>query len=127
MSMNLVTLSGNLAVEPTSRTINEKPFVTARMAVRRNYKNADGGYDADFFNISAFGFAATRLQTAVVGSPIAVTGRLRQSTWKDKETDKNRESVEITVDEIVIGTKAPKAESTDSDVTATEAIAGGDW
>lgn len=123
MSMNTVVLSGNLVADPVSRTAGETLFATARIAVRRNFKNSKGEYDSDFFNIAAFKFAAERLLEAKKGTPISVTGRLRQSQWEDAD-GKKRDGVDVTVEEVMIGLKYTK---TDTVEVGSEEITANEW
>ena len=53
--MNIVILTGRLTKDPEKRSTQNGTATTSfSMAVNRNYKNAEGGYDADFINCVAW-------------------------------------------------------------------------
>ena len=53
--MNKVQLTGRLTADPELRyTESNKAYTRFSLAVGRNFKNKDGEYDADFFNIVAW-------------------------------------------------------------------------
>ena len=99
--MNKVILVGNLTRDPESRTTSQGTSVTSfSVAVQRRFKNADGGYDADFINCVAWrstaDFVAKYFQK---GSRIGVVGSLQTRSYDDK--DGNRRYVtEVSVDEV---------------------------
>jgi single-strand DNA-binding protein len=97
--MNSVVVSGNLVADPTEKDAGGTPFTTASVAVNRNFKNKEGNYDTDFFNMSAFSYPGKQLAQCKKGEGVVVHGQLRQSTWTDKDGNK-RSAVEITVDQI---------------------------
>lgn len=78
------TSSGTSAVEFT-------------IAVKRNYKNANGQYDSDFFNCVAFGKTAELISKYVKqGDLIAIDGKLQTRNYT------NREGKKVYVTEIVV-------------------------
>mgnify|MGYP003369270997 CR=1 FL=1 len=95
MSMNCVNISGNLVRDPELRTTNnDKKVCTFPIAVDVG-KDASGQRMADFFNVTVWGEAAEALcRLKKKGQYIAVTGRLRNRKWQDKQGN-NRVSTEI--------------------------------
>ncbi len=53
--LNKVVLIGRLTRDPEIRyTAANTPVASFTLAVNRNFKNKEGGYDADFINITAW-------------------------------------------------------------------------
>lgn len=83
---NLVVLMGFLVVDPEITSSEEgKKYAKFTIAVRREYKNKDGAYEADFINISA----KDRLAEIVAemthkGSRVEIIGSIRVSSYTDK-------------------------------------------
>lgn len=76
------------------------------IAIKRDYKNENGEYDTDFFNISLFGNNAEYVSKfGSKGSLVNVFGTLRNYKYKDKDGN-NRTSTEIIVDNIELLSKA---------------------
>jgi len=87
--MNTVQLVGRLTRDVDMRyTAGENAMATARfsVAVNRRFKNADGGYDADFPGCVAFGKTAEFVnQWFHKGDLIGVTGRLQTGSYVNKD------------------------------------------
>ena len=101
--VNSVTVSGNLTADPELRhTPSGLEVGNLRMAVNRQKKNDDGGYDeeASFFSITVFGkFAELCARKLRKGNPITVQGRLREDRWEAEDGSK-RSKVVIVANEI---------------------------
>ena len=87
--MNIVILTGRLTRDPETRTTQAGNTVTRYgLAVDRRFKR-EGEPTADFFNCVAFGkaaeFADKYLQK---GTKIAITGRLNQNSYEDRDGKK---------------------------------------
>ena len=87
--MNKVILSGNLTKEVEVRyTQNGKAVVKVGLAVTRNFKNAEGNRDADFFNLVAWDKTAEFFGNYLSkGTKILVEGRIQNNNYTD---DKRR-------------------------------------
>ena len=83
--MNKVILSGNLTKEIEVRyTQNGKAVVKVGLAVTRNFKNAEGNRDADFFNLVAWYKTAEFFGKYLSnGIKILVEGRIQNNNYKD--------------------------------------------
>ena len=104
---NDVRLEGRLVADPDlGYSTGEK--ATARMnftvAVNRDYKNADGGYDADFIRCIVFGQRAEFISKYFhKGDPIIVSGHIQTGSYTNKDgvkvytTDVAVENVGFTV------------------------------
>ena len=83
---NLVVLMGLLVAEPEITAADEgSKYAKFTLAVKREYKNKEGIYEADFVNISA----KDRLAEIVAamthkGSRVEVIGCIRVSSYTDK-------------------------------------------
>lgn len=84
--MNVVTIIGRVTKElEISYTRKGTPNCTFTIAIRRDYKNSNGNYDADFIRIAAWREVAQLLVTHVKkGEQIGVNGQLRSRTYVDK-------------------------------------------
>lgn len=85
--MNRVELTGRLTADPELRyTESEKAYTRFTLAVNRNYKNKDGEYDADFFNIVAWDKRAEVISKNVKkGNRFGVSGRLQTQRYEKQD------------------------------------------
>ncbi len=109
--MNTTTLVGRLTATPQLRhTPGGTPVTDLRLAVDRR------GDGTDFLTVTAWSrtaeVAAEHLQT---GRRVAVSGRLEQQTWTDRETGTNREKVVVVADRIEF-LDAPRPRAADQDI-----------
>ena len=104
MVLNSVNIMGNLVADPEIRkTANDISVANFRIAVARNFKNADGEYDTDFFNCVSFGNGAEFLQKYFSkGDSVVINGALSTNTWVDKNGN-NRHEVNIVATSIYFG------------------------
>ena len=115
--MNKVLLVGNLTRDPEKRSTGQGTSVTSfTIAVSRRFKNADGGYDADFINCVAWRSTADFVaQYFQKGSRIGVVGSLQSRSYDDKNGNR-RYVTEVNVEEVeFVGPRqsadaAPRAE-----------------
>ena len=96
--MNNVCLIGRLTKDPELKvTNNGQNTVSFTVAVQRDYKNAEGGYDADFINCVAW-----RQQAEFIckyfkkGSQIGIAGKLQTRSW-DSGDGQKRFATEVVV------------------------------
>ena len=106
MSINRVNISGNLTRDSDLRQTNGNgtPVLNFSVAVndRRKNQQTDEWEDyANFVDCSLFGRRAEALaQYLKKGTKVAIDGKLRYSTWQDKNTGETRHSLGVLVDEI---------------------------
>lgn len=104
MSMNVVTLVGNLTRDPEIRSIGESSRIAEfGMALNRKRKGADGQMkeETSFVEIKCWGGTADLVNKyCKKGDRIGIVGRLQQDRWTDKDTGKNREKLYITAEDI---------------------------
>jgi single-stranded DNA-binding protein 3 len=81
-------------------TQNQKEVGSFDLAVNRNYKNANGEYDTDFFKCIAWGNLAKTIHTYTSkGSQIAIEGRVENRTYQANDGT-NRYVTEVVVEGI---------------------------
>lgn len=85
--MNRVELIGRLTANPElKKTSNGKVYTRFSLAVNRNFKNPDGEYEADFFNIVAWEKKAeTICQYVKKGHRFGVSGRLQNKRYEKED------------------------------------------
>lgn len=90
--MNKVMIVGRIVRDPDVRySTGEKATAVARfsVAVNRRFKNAEGGYDADFPNCIAFGAQAEFVSKYFhKGDMIGLDGRLTTGNYTNKDGQK---------------------------------------
>lgn len=98
--MNRCSFFGRLTADPDVRysSTTQKAIVGFTVAVKRDYKNKDGGYDTDFFNCTAYDKRAEVIGNSFSkGSRICVWGQMRQEKWTDKDGN-NRSTYRLNVE-----------------------------
>lgn len=103
MSINVVTLSGNLTRDCEEKPTASGSLVTFTVAVNDRRKNQRTGEWEDYpnyINCTIFGRRADALKGRLKkGAKVCVTGKLRYSKWTDRD-GKNRTSIDVAVDDI---------------------------
>lgn len=101
-SFNRVILMGNLTRDPEVRQAQSgTTIVKAGLAINERLPDGQGGWkeETSFFDVVLFGKRAEAFSRFMQkGKPVLLEGRLRQSTWQDKESGQNRSRVEVIVD-----------------------------
>ncbi len=98
--MNEVHLIGNVVKPMEAKTImgTNEIVVVNTIAVRRDFKNVQGEYDADFINFVAYRHSANYLSSYIEkGDKIALTGR-----WQTRKYTKD-DGTNVYVNELVVG------------------------
>lgn len=104
MSINRVTLTGNLTRDPELRvTTNGTKILNIGIAVNDRRKNPQSGEWEDvpnFFDCVMFGPRGESLQRFLhKGSKVAIEGKLRYNSWTSQEGQK-RSRVDVLVDDV---------------------------
>ena len=104
MSINRVTITGNLTRDPDLRqTQGGTPVLNLGVAVNDRRKNAQTGEWEDhpnFVDCTMFGARAQSVSRFLSkGLKVAIEGKLHQSTWQAQDGS-NRSKIEVLVDEI---------------------------
>ena len=105
MGINRVCVSGNLTRDPeVNSTAGGSCVMKLGVAVNDRAKNQRTGEWEDrpnFIDCTMFGARAESVSRFLAkGAKVCVEGRLRQSSWEDRETGAKRSRVEVIVDEI---------------------------
>lgn len=99
--INKVFLIGNLTKDPeVFNTKDGKTVCKAAIAVQRDFTNAYGQKDVDFFNTVIFGNKGDYVANYIKkGNRIAIFGKLQNRSYEDKYGN-NRIVTEIIVEEV---------------------------
>ncbi len=124
--MNKVILIGrNTKDIELKKTTSGVSVATFSIAVKRNFKNANGEYESDFFNCIAYRNTAELVSKYVGrGDQIAVDGRLQTRNYTDKSGHKVYVT-EIIVDNVeFLQNKKDKQEQTEEAHDAGDPFGG---
>lgn len=97
--MNKIILIGRMTKDIEIRyTQNQKEVGSFDLAVDRNYRNANGEHDTDFFKCIAWGNLAKTIHTYTSrGSQIAIEGRVENRKYQAQDGT-NRYVTEVVVE-----------------------------
>ena len=109
--LNQVVIVGRMATEPEMRqTTAGKMTASFRVCVNRDWKNANGERECDFFTCVAWEKTAEFVCAHFPkGAQLALTGRLQSRDFQDK-TGAKRQVVEINVSNVYFYGAKPRAE-----------------
>ena len=109
--MNKVILTGNLTKDPEKSTTTKGISVAKfTIAVSRKYKNANGEYETDFFNIVAWKeLADTCAKYLSKGKKICVVGEIQNRSY-DAQDGTKRYITDIIASEIEFLTPKDKSD-----------------
>jgi single-strand DNA-binding protein len=104
-SINRVVLVGNLTRDPDVRSLpSGKSVVELGIAVNHRYKNQTTDQwveEPNYFTIVVFGAQGEACaQYLSKGRPVAVDGRLRWSSWEDKNGGGKRSKIDVIADTV---------------------------
>lgn len=113
MSINRVTISGNLTRDPEVRTTQSgMPVMSLGIAVNDRHKNSQTGEwedHANFVDCTMFGTRAQNVsQYLAKGSKVCIDGKLRWSQWE--RDGQKRSKIEVIINDIdLCGSNGPSA------------------
>ena len=110
--MNKAVITGRLTKDVA---LSDKGVAKFTIASQRNFKNADGKYEADFINCTAFGKNAEFISKYFSkGSQICVEGRINTGSYTNKDGNKVF-TTDVAVDraEFIGSAKADAAQGAD--------------
>ena len=115
MSINRVVVSGNLTRDPELRvTPGGTQVLGFGVAVndrRRNQQTGEWEDYPNFIDCTMFGNRAEALSRILrKGMKVAIEGKLRYSSWEDKNGGGRRSRVEIIPDEVVLMSQNPNGQ-----------------
>jgi single-strand DNA-binding protein len=104
-SINRVVIVGNLTRDPDVRALpSGTSVVELGVAVNHRYKNRQTDQwveEPNYFNVVVFGAQGQACANYLTkGRPVAVDGRLRWSSWEDKNGGGKRSKVDIVADTV---------------------------
>ena len=101
-SFNRVIIMGNLTSDPELRyTPKGTAIAQLTLAVNRKWKSESGEKkeEVSFVDCNAWGRTAETIgQYMKKGRPLLVEGRLKQETWTDKQTQKQRSALKVVIE-----------------------------
>lgn len=105
MSINRVTLTGNLTRDPELRALpSGTQVLNLGVAVNDRRRNQQTGEWEDYPNYIDCVMFGTRGESVSrflsKGSKVAIEGKLRWRQWQDRNTGQNRSKIEVVVDDI---------------------------
>jgi single-strand DNA-binding protein len=108
-SINRVCISGNLTKHPELRqTQSGAQVLSMGVAVNERAKDPQTGEWGDrpsFVDVTVWGNRAQALAGFLrKGTHVAVSGRLRQDRWQDRQTGENRSRLGVVADEVDVMT-----------------------
>lgn len=120
--MNKVILVGNLTRDPElSETPSGVAVCRFSIAVSRDYANADGNRETDFFNITVWrGRAENCGKYLKKGNKVAVVGSLQNRSYEDKDGIK-RSVTDVVANEVEFLTPKGAQNDADGDVESVTA------
>ncbi|MCW3041549.1 MAG: single-stranded DNA-binding protein [Solirubrobacterales bacterium] len=102
-NINRVVLTGNLTADPDLRSLpSGMPVCKLRLAVNTRRKQGEEWVDKpNYFDVTVWGKQGENCANFLSkGRPVAIDGRLEWREWQDKETGKNRQSIDIIADTV---------------------------
>ena len=116
--MNRVNLIGRITKDiELKQTKNEINYTRFSIAVKRDLKDESGEYGTDFFNVVAWRKTAEFISKYFKkGSRIAISGKLQQNIYTDKDGNE-RTSVEIVAEDIDFIDKKGEISTNEEDKT----------
>lgn len=100
--MNQVILVGRLTKDPEIKELeNGNKVANISIAVNRNFKNAEGEYETDFFNVTLWqGIAENTTEFCKKGDVIGVKARLQNNNIVDEEGKVTKWQNEIVAEKV---------------------------
>ena len=103
-NINRVVLTGNLTSDPDLRdTASGMKVCKLRVACNTRRKDGSGQWvdKPNYFDVTVFGAQGENAHRYLSkGRPVAIDGRLEWREWQDKESGKNRQSIDIIADSV---------------------------
>ena len=126
MAFNKIILMGNLTRDPELRSTTSGSSVTSfALAVNRTWNNAQGERqeETSFIDCEAWGRTGETIAKYVSkGRQLLVSGRLRQDTWQDKDTGKNRSTLRVVVEEFSFVSDGSRGGSSSTSSSQSEPV-----
>ena len=116
--VNVIVIEGNCVSDIELKQANNTSFCKFSIAHKRKYKNKNGEYETDFFDIVAYrNIAEFASRYFKKGNRMIVTGEIETHSWQDKNSGAKRTSVEIKANNIDFA--GAKEQTTSDPITNT--------
>ncbi len=129
IELNKVLLMARLTRDPELKYLPSGMAVcTLRVASDRSFagKSGDRQKETLFIDVTAWGKTAEFCNEWMKkGSAVFVEGRLKMDTWKDKETGKDREKIQIVAEQVRFGETKAEAQARGQRTGGNEGSSGG--
>ena len=126
MSLNRVTLIGNLGADPELKyTQNQLAVTRLSIATNERFKAADGNWTdrTEWHRVVVFGKTAENCcQYLKKGKPVCVEGRLQTRKWQDKEGRDVYTTEIIAINVVFLGSRDSMPNYDTSTATAAESM-----
>jgi len=112
MPLPAVTAAGNLTADPELRcTPGGKSLAKFTVACNDRRKDDAGNWvdgDTSYVDVTAWGphLSEQCAEALTKGTPVVVTGRLKQRRWEDEKTGAKRSAWEVTADVVAVQVRA---------------------
>lgn len=124
MSINSVSLSGNVTRDSDLRVTNNGTSVlNFSVAVNERRKSSGGEWDdyASFIDCVMFGKRADAISRYIhKGTKVSIHGKLSQDRWTDKNTGESRSKLSVVIDEIELMSRREEPTQTKARYDAEE-------
>ena len=118
--MNKVILIGNLTKDPELKEVGQNNLANFTVAVQRKFKNADGEYETDFINCTAWRKTAEFINKYFSkGQKIAVVGSIQVRSYEAQDGSK-RYATDVVVDEAEFVEKKSNSEPKKQEIDETD-------
>lgn len=97
-SLNTVAFTARLCADPEVRQAGAASVASLRVAIDDSYKSKSGEKvdKAVFIDVDVWGAGADNIRSCLSkGSHVAISGKLVEDTWDDKETGKKRSKIKV--------------------------------
>ena len=122
MSINIVTISGNLTRDPELRQAGNTSVLSFGVAVNDRHRNPQSGQwenVPNFVDCIIFGTRADALAGLLhKGSKVAIDGKLRYGSWEGKD-GKKRSKLEVVVNELELCSARPRSSPSSPSATSS--------
>lgn len=120
--LNQVVIQGRMVADAEVKTLsNGNPVTSFSVAVQRNFKNANGKYDADFIDCVSYEKTPFISKYFHKGSVISLVGELQTRTWKD-EAGKSHKAYSVNVSKAYFDVGG-SSNNSNNPATPTESVA----
>jgi single-strand DNA-binding protein len=105
-NINRVIITGNLTADPELRAVGSSGNSVCKLRVAVNTRRKDGQSGEwmdkpNYFDVTVWGAQGENCARYLSkGRGVAVDGRLEWREWQDKDTGKNRQSIDIIADSV---------------------------